>query len=171
MIRYALMDSPLGTLLLSSEDGALCGVHFVGQKHEARIEPTWVEAADDALLVSARRQLEEYFAGVRRSFDLPLAPRGTAFQQKVWEALLEIAFGATMSYRDISRRVGKASAMRAIGAAVGRNPIGIIIPCHRVIGSDGSLTGYAGGLERKRHLLALEAGPFALRSNDAGSAS
>jgi methylated-DNA-[protein]-cysteine S-methyltransferase len=163
VIRFIRIDSPLGELLLSSEDAALTGVHFIDQKHPARLDERWTEAPGDALLMKAARQLEEYFAGGRRRFDLPLAPRGTPFQRRVWDALLAIDFGLTASYRDISVRVGSPSATRAIGAAVGRNPIGIIIPCHRVIGADGSLTGYAGGLDRKRHLLALEAEPFVLR--------
>lgn len=160
---YMHYDSPLGPLLLSSNGNEITRVQFAGQKHEEAIATGWLNKPKDRLLLRARKQLEEFFAGKRRSFDLPLAPRGTLFQTRVWNALLEIDYGTTASYRDVSVRIGSPSATRAIGAAVGRNPIGIIIPCHRVVGSDGSLTGYAGGLDRKRQLLALEAEPFKLR--------
>lgn len=160
---YLQFDSPLGPLLLSSNGDAITRVQFAGQKHEQAIAAEWLEKPKDRLLLRAKKQLEEYFAGKRRSFDLPLAPRGTLFQTRVWNALLEIDYGNTASYRDVSVRIGSPAATRAIGAAVGRNPIGIVIPCHRVVGSDGSLTGYAGGLDRKRQLLALEAEPFRLR--------
>jgi methylated-DNA-[protein]-cysteine S-methyltransferase len=151
------MKSPLGTLLLTAEDGALTGVHFPGQKHDRPPQPDWQRADDDPLLASARDQLAEYFDGRRSTFDLPLAPRGTPFQQAVWRALLAVPFGATSTYGAIAGAVGRSTAVRAVGAAVGANPIGIVVPCHRIVGSDGSLTGYAGGLDRKTWLLALEA--------------
>jgi methylated-DNA-[protein]-cysteine S-methyltransferase len=152
------MKSPLGTLLLTAEDGALTGVHFPGQKHDRPPQPDWQRADDDPLLASARDQLAEYFDGRRSTFDLPLAPRGTPFQLAVWRALLAVPFGATSTYGAIAGAVGRPTAVRAVGAAVGANPIGIVVPCHRIIGRDGSLTGYAGGLDRKTRLLALEAG-------------
>ncbi len=158
MTRYMEMKSPLGTLLLTAEDGALTGVHFPGQKHDRPPQPDWQRADDDPLLASARDQLAEYFDGRRSTFDLPLAPRGTPFQLAVWRALLAVPFGATSTYGAIAGAVGRPTAVRAVGAAVGANPIGIVVPCHRIIGRDGSLTGYAGGLDRKTRLLALEAG-------------
>jgi len=153
---YTEMKSPLGTLLLTAENGSLIGVHFPGQKHDRPRQPHWQRADDDPVLAQARTQLAEYFAGQRTRFDLPLDPRGTSFQQAVWRALLAVPFGDTSTYGEIAATIRKPSAVRAVGAAVGANPIGIVVPCHRIIGRDGSLTGYAGGLERKAKLLALE---------------
>ena len=153
---YTEMTSPLGTLLLTAEDGALTGVHFPGQKHDRPRQRDWRRAEDEPVLAKARSQLAEYFEGKRNGFELPLAPRGTPFQQAVWRALLAVPFGATSSYGSIAAEVGRPRAVRAVGAAIGANPIGIVIPCHRVVGADGSLTGYAGGLDRKAKLLALE---------------
>ncbi|MCY1435576.1 Methylated-DNA--protein-cysteine methyltransferase [compost metagenome] len=118
------------------------------------LPPDWSEATEQ--LDEVVRQLDEYFAGKRQTFDLPLAPRGTQFQREVWQALLEIPFGRTTCYAELAERIGRPKAMRAVGAANGANPIAVIIPCHRVIGRDGSLTGYGGGLERKELLLRLE---------------
>jgi methylated-DNA-[protein]-cysteine S-methyltransferase len=156
MTLYTEMPSPLGTLLLTAEDGALTGVHFPGQKHDRPRQPHWQRADDHPVLASARAQLAEYFEGRRAAFDLPLAPRGTPFQQAVWQALLAVPFGATSTYGAIAAAIRRPSAVRAVGAAIGANPIGIVVPCHRIIGRDGSLTGYAGGLDRKAKLLALE---------------
>jgi len=153
---YTEMKSPLGTLQLTAEDGALTGVHFPGQRHDRPRQPGWRRADDEEVLARARRELGEYFEGRRRRFDLALDPRGTPFQRAVWQALLQVPFGATSTYGAIARAVGRPSAVRAVGAAVGANPIGIIVPCHRIIGRDGTLTGYAGGLDRKAKLLALE---------------
>ena len=114
--------------------------------------------ADERACGTARRQLQEYFEGTRRSFDLRLAPEGTAFQRRVWEELRRIPYGETISYRELAGRIGQPTAMRAVGLANGRNPIAVVVPCHRVIGADGSLTGYGGGLDRKRYLLGLERG-------------
>jgi methylated-DNA-[protein]-cysteine S-methyltransferase len=116
-------------------------------------------ARDDNAFAAVRRQLEEYFAGERRVFDLPVAPPGTPFQQRVWTELQRIGYGETISYAELAARIGRPTAIRAAGAANGANPVSIIIPCHRVIGSDGSLTGYGGGLEAKRRLLELERSP------------
>ena len=155
---YTEMTGPLGTMLLTADDGALTGVHFPGQKHDQPRQPDWRRADDDPLLASARAQLNEYFEGRRASFDLPLAPRGTPFQRAVWQALLAVPFGATSTYGAIAAAVRRPKAVRAVGAAIGANPIGIVVPCHRIVGRDGSLTGYAGGLDRKAKLLALEGG-------------
>lgn len=153
---YTEMASPLGTLLLTAEDGALTGAHFPGQKHDRPRQPHWQRADDEPVLADARSQLMEYFAGRRSQFELPLAPRGTPFQQAVWQALLAVPFGATSTYGQVAAAIGRPASVRAVGAAVGANPIGIIVPCHRIIGRDGSLTGYAGGIDRKVRLLALE---------------
>jgi len=155
---YTEMKSPLGTLLLTAENGSLVGVHFPGQKHDRPRQPHWQRADHDPVLAQARTQLAEYFAGRRARFDLPLAARGTPFQQAVWQALLAVPFGGTSTYGAIAAAIRRPRAVRAVGAAIGANPIGIVVPCHRIIGRDGSLTGYAGGLERKAKLLELERG-------------
>jgi methylated-DNA-[protein]-cysteine S-methyltransferase len=148
--------TPLGNLLLARTERGLAGAWFEGQKHH----PAPFDAPrrpHDELLRRSERQLQSYFAGETDGFDLPLDLRhGTPFQQTVWKMLLGIAAGATRTYGEIARALDAASAVRAVGGAVGRNPISVIVPCHRVIGSDGSLTGYAGGVDRKRALLALE---------------
>lgn len=157
MKHYTYTDSPLGRMLLASDGRALTGLYFVGQKYEA-VPPG--EGADEpgaAPFAQLRAELSQYFAGERRRFDLPLAPAGTAFQTHVWQALVAIPFGTTVSYFALAQSLGVPRSVRAVAAAVGRNPVSVLIPCHRVIGSDGSLTGYAGGLERKRALLVLEA--------------
>lgn len=156
MISYRHHETPLGTLRLSAESGALIGAHFLGQKHDFAIDAGFVEQAHDPLLRAASAQIDAYFNRVQRSFELPLAPRGSAFQQAVWNALKTVACGATLSYGELALLIGKPSSVRAVAAAVGRNPLSIIIPCHRIIGRDGSLTGYAGGIERKKALLAIE---------------
>ena len=140
--------SPLGPICLTEEDGFLTDVGFCTTKAEA--------AEDSPLLAEAEHQLAEYFLGLRQNFDLPLNPKGTAFQQKVWQALLQIPYGQTASYKEIACKIGNEKACRAVGLANHNNPIGIIIPCHRVVGANGNLTGYAGGLEKKQKLLELE---------------
>ena len=151
-MRYA---SPLGTLLLARTAQGLAGAWFDAQKHHpAAIDAP--ERDDDPLLQRAAEQLGAYFEGSEADFDLPLDLLGTQFQRAVWKELLQIERGATTSYGDIARRLGTPSASRAVGAAVGRNPVSIIVPCHRVLGSGGALTGYAGGLDRKTALLRLE---------------
>lgn len=153
--------TPLGKLLLARTARGLAGVWFEGQKHHP--EPlTALRRPDDALLRRAADQLHAYFAGEREDFDLPLDLHGTPFQCAVWQALLAIPAGRTRSYGQIARELGSASAVRAVGGAVGRNPVSVIVPCHRVVGTDGSLTGYAGGVDRKRALLALEHAPAAV---------
>lgn len=150
------MDSPVGRLTLVAGEAALVAILWE-QDPPARVRlgPLAPDPAHP-LLVRAARQLGEYFAGTRQRFDLPLAFQGTDFQRAVWQALLTIPYGQTRSYREIARQIGRPAAVRAVGAANGRNPLSIVAPCHRVVGSDGALTGFAGGLEAKRHLLALE---------------
>ena len=145
-----IIASPVGDLLLESDRGKLVCIAFHADRENDET------GGSDPVLAAAATQLAEYFAGERRNFDLPLAPAGTAFQQAVWRALATIPFGEVRSYRDIAGLIGKPAAVRAVGAANSRNPLPIVVPCHRVIGSDGSLTGFAGGLETKRALLALE---------------
>jgi methylated-DNA-[protein]-cysteine S-methyltransferase len=159
MTQFTWMDSPLGRILLTSDGARLTGLHFERDKYFPRIGADWQESPRAPVLVRAAREIGEYFAGERDRFDLPLAPQGTPFQQRVWEALLGIRCGETTTYGEIARRIGAPRSVRAVGAAVGRNPISIIVPCHRVVGSTGALTGYAGGLERKRALLERERAP------------
>lgn len=154
MKRYVEMASPLGELLLVGEGETLCGLYLAGQKHHPARADCGV--LDPAAFSVARQQLQAYFNAGRSSFDLPLAPAGTPFQQRVWAALSEIPFGQTWTYAQLAQHIGQPGAARAVGLANGRNPIAIIVPCHRVVGADGSLTGYAGGLERKRWLLMHE---------------
>ena len=149
-------SSPLGPITLAARDGALVGLWFDAQQHFPTLAH-WREDATHPVLRKAVAQLQGYFAGTRRSFDVPLdLSGGSAFAQRVWRALLSIEPDSTSSYRAISAKIGQPNAVRAVGGAIGRNPISIIVPCHRVLGADGSLTGYAGGLERKAALLALE---------------
>ena len=151
----ATIDSPLGTMLLARSAHGLLGAWFEGQKdHPGPL--TAPERPDDPLLQAAATQLADYFAGRAMHFELPLDLRGTPFELDVWQALRRISLGRTCSYVEIARQLGAPSAMRAVGAAVGRNPVSVIVPCHRVIGASGALTGYAGGLDRKRALLSLE---------------
>ena len=155
-----VLPTRLGDVLLVRSASGLAGLWFADQKHHpGRLELP--HRPDDALLQQAAGRLIDYFAGGPARFDLPLDLQGTAFQRAVWQALLAIPAGTTRSYRSIAEGVGSASALRAVGGAVGRNPVSVIVPCHRVIGSDGSMTGYAGGLARKRALLALERVPGA----------
>ena len=157
MKRYDYYDSPCGRMLLVADGDALCGVYFAGQKHYLAPERGWRRDPDAAPLRQAKRELGEYFAGKRTTFDVRLAAQGTPFQRAVWQAIAGVAFGETISYAELARRAGRPGSARAAGAATGRNPIGVIVPCHRILGADGSLTGYAGGVDKKRALLALEA--------------
>jgi|tagenome__1003787_1003787.scaffolds.fasta_scaffold20965479_5 methylated-DNA-[protein]-cysteine S-methyltransferase len=160
-MHHTSVDSPVGELLLAADDTALRRLSFQSGPRPWGIPRDWAPGTN-AVLATTAAQLEEYFAGERRAFDLPLGFDGTAFQQQVWRALLEIPYGETTSYGEIARRIGKPpSASRAVGLANGSNPIAIVVPCHRVIGTNGSLTGFGGGLERKRTLLDLEAGAAA----------
>ena len=155
-IVQARYQSPLGSMIVAATARGLAGVWFEGQRHMPD-SSNWREDPDHPLLHQACAQLDEYFAGRRDTFDLPLDLQGgTPFQQSVWQALLSIPRGATTSYGQLSKTIGAPAAVRAVGAAVGRNPISIVVPCHRVVGGNGALTGYAGGLERKTALLQLE---------------
>lgn len=158
MRYYDTFESPFGGMLLTASDDGLSGVYFDRQKHHPKRAGDWKHAPENARLKRAKRQLAEYFSGARKRFDLTLDPRGTDFQRAVWKAISGVPYGETISYGELARRAGFPEGARAAGAATGRNPIGIVVPCHRIVGSDGSLTGYAGGLERKRALLALESG-------------
>lgn len=153
---YAYFDSPIQSLLLASDGASLTGLFMVEQKHGPEIGADWMEDQDAAPFAETKRQLTEYFAGTRREFDVPLLPQGTEFQRKVWTELQNIPYGATLSYGALAQKVGSPNASRAVGLANGRNPISIIVPCHRVVGANGKLTGYGGGLPRKAALLALE---------------
>jgi methylated-DNA-[protein]-cysteine S-methyltransferase len=148
------MEAPIGTLLLAGSARALTHVHFQAGARPLQPCAAWRRAA--APFTQVTRQLAEYFAGTRRVFTLALAPRGTPFQRSVWHALQQIPYGDTVSYGELARRLGSKSGARAVGLANGANPLPIIVPCHRVIGADGSLTGFGGGLDIKRALLALE---------------
>ena len=157
MQYFDYYDSPLGQMLLVASDTALTGLHFVDEKYYPGVAADWRKAPAATMIVRARKQLDEYFAGTRTEFELPVDPEGTTFQCGVWRALQEIPYGTTINYGTLARRIGNPSASRAVGAANGRNPISIVIPCHRVIGANGDLTGYAGGMARKDALLRLEA--------------
>lgn len=154
---HTRIPSPIGELLAVERAGALTDLHLLTGR-QVPSPPADGRAERTPLLASLAAQLAEYFAGERRAFDLPLAPSGTAFQQAAWRALLAIPYGETRSYAEQARALGRPTATRAVGAANARNPIAIVIPCHRVIAADGSLGNYAGGVEAKRYLLALEAG-------------
>jgi methylated-DNA-[protein]-cysteine S-methyltransferase len=153
-IFYSTIASPIGELLLRSDGKSLTGLFMTKQTHGAQRTRDWQR--DDAALHEARTQLQAYFAGELRAFELPLAAQGTPFQQEVWRALCDIPYGETISYGELARRIGQPTAARAVGLANGQNPIAVVVPCHRVIGANGALTGYGGGLARKRWLLAHE---------------
>lgn len=156
MIRYRRILTPLGTLFATAVGGALTGLYYEGGRHAPEISPDWIEDPEAATLAECARQLADYFAGKRRCFELPTAPKGTPFQLRVWGEIARIPYGETISYAELARRAGSAGSARAAGAATGRNPLSIVVPCHRVIASGGSLTGYAGGLARKTRLLQIE---------------
>jgi len=159
MHYYDLCESPHGQMLLVADGERLSGAWFVErQKYVPGIDPEWRRDARHAPLRQAKRELAEYFGGERKRFETALAPEGTPFQRSVWKAICTVGFGETISYGELARRAGYAGSARAAGAATGRNPISIIVPCHRIVGSNGDLTGYGGGLDRKRALLALESG-------------
>jgi methylated-DNA-[protein]-cysteine S-methyltransferase len=153
---HTTVDSPIGELLLVGDGRALHRLHMLDAPVRTRL------ARDDDAFAEVREQLAEYFAGERRTFDFPLAMEGTEFQRSVWSALREIPYGETTTYGELAGRLGRPSASRAVGAANGSNPIAVIVPCHRVIGADGTLTGFGGGLDRKRTLLDLERGVLTL---------
>jgi methylated-DNA-[protein]-cysteine S-methyltransferase len=160
MTVYTLVPSPIGELLLAGDGRALERLYMQSGPRPFAIPPSWRE--DAAPFAEAAAQLREYFAGERRAFELDLSPAGSVFQLRVWRALREIPYGETTSYGELARSIGAPDAARAVGLANGRNPISVVVPCHRVIGADGSLTGFGGGLPNKRLLLDLEAGRLPL---------
>ena len=155
MIAFRNVDSPVGPLLLAASEDALVAIEFRQNRHPVKRNADW-QQGDNAMLRETQRQLQSYFDGQVRRFDLPLAPDGTPFQQQVWATLAQIPYGMTWSYGELAQHLGKPAAVRAVGAANGRNPIPIVLPCHRVIGADGSLTGFGGGLPTKAFLLRHE---------------
>jgi methylated-DNA-[protein]-cysteine S-methyltransferase len=160
-MNYSYLDTSIGTLLIAGDADAIHYINFPKGKHEVKPQRDWVESTRGPVH-DAIRQLKEYFASKRTDFDLPLAPGGTEFQLNVWRRLQEIPYGETISYGELAKRVGNPKASRAVGAANGQNPIPIVIPCHRVIGANGKLTGFGGGLPTKEALLALEARQLSL---------
>lgn len=159
MITYEIYTTDFGQVGIAASDAGLAALSFHSEARPLRLRDGWQRGAS-TLTDSAARQLQEYFAGGRRAFDLPLAPPGTEFQHRVWDALCRIPYGETRSYREQAEALGNLKAIRAVARANGANPIAVVVPCHRVIGSDGSLTGYAGGLDRKARLLTLEGARF-----------
>lgn len=159
-IRHVVMESPVGPLTVVVTDGALSGLYMEMQRHRPSEEKFGVRAEnpDAEPFATIAAQLKAYFAGERTTFDVPLKLDGTPFQRRVWDALQTIPYGETVSYGELAKEIGSPSASRAVGLANGRNPVGIVVPCHRVVGSGGGLTGYGGGLERKRYLLDFERG-------------
>jgi methylated-DNA-[protein]-cysteine S-methyltransferase len=158
MTLYTYLESDLGQMLATSSEGKLSGLYFVGQKYAPEIGRDWVRRDDEEIFAQTARELAEYSSGKRRKFELPIGLNGTPFQVRVWEEIYRIPFGQTISYGELAARAGKPDAVRAAGTATGRNPICWIVPCHRVVGKDGGLTGFAGGLDRKRAYLDFEAG-------------
>lgn len=155
--RFSVVEpTPIGPVTVVADGAAIIGLYLEVHRHGLDPSEYGDRVDGDPLLAEAGRQLTDYFAGERTEFDLPLRPEGTQFQQQVWRALCDIPFGETWSYRELAERIGRPTASRAVGLANGRNPISIVIPCHRVIGANGSLTGYGGGIDRKRWLLAHE---------------
>lgn len=165
-LLYTTIDSPIGELLLLGDGMALHGLHMQDGRKPIAVARAWRRSAEE--FADVIEQLDEYFAGRRTSFDVELALAGTPFQLEVWRALQAIDYGETISYGELAERIGRPSASRAVGMANGRNPVAVIVPCHRVIGANGTLTGYGGGVERKRLLLDLEAGAIAPRLSIAG---
>ena len=159
MITYTDYASPLGTLLLAASAQGLAGVYFEQHRHFNGPSADWQRDESQPVLRQTIAQLDAYFAGARRSFDLPLDLQGTPFQRAVWDELCRIPFGVSTTYAQHAQSIGKPRAVRAVGTAIGRNPVSIIVPCHRVLGAQKALTGYAGGLERKKTLLCMEGIP------------
>lgn len=164
---YTEMNSPVGRLKLFAKDNQLTAIFWDNQDFAPLSVAAKKATAKDTVLREAKKQLQEYFAGKRTTFDLSLAPKGTDFQQQVWKALRKIPHGKTWSYSDIAKRIAKPNASRAVGAAIGKNPLSIVVPCHRVIGANGKLTGFAGGLEKKAILLNLEGHEYFIAGDNA----
>jgi methylated-DNA-[protein]-cysteine S-methyltransferase len=163
---YTIIDSPIGELLLAGDGTSLHRLDMRGGRRPIPIDPRWEQREE--VFADVAHQLREYFGGSRRAFDVPLSLHGNQFELRVWRELVAIPYGETTSYGEIAKRLGDPSAARAVGLANGRNPVAVIVPCHRVIGADGTLVGYGGGLERKRFLLDLEAGVLPLLAGVAG---
>jgi methylated-DNA-[protein]-cysteine S-methyltransferase len=159
MTIYCYVDSPIGQLLLTSDGESLTGLYMGTPSKSPQLDSDWAEEPNDGPLPEVARQLQEYFAGKRKAFDLPLKMQGTEFQKRVWRQLTKIPFGETWSYGQLAKRLDNPNGSRAVGLANGRNPIAVIVPCHRVIGADGSLTGFGGGIPRKQWLLSHEGIP------------
>jgi methylated-DNA-[protein]-cysteine S-methyltransferase len=157
MTRYARFATPFGPMLATSNGDALTGLYFEGGRHAPTPSPEWIEEPGSTLFARCEREVREYLEGTRVRFGLPLAPRGTPFQERVWREIARIPYGEVVTYAELARRCDAPGSARAAGAATGRNPLSLVVPCHRVVGHAGALTGYAGGLERKQRLLALEA--------------
>jgi methylated-DNA-[protein]-cysteine S-methyltransferase len=164
MTRFARFDTPLGPMVAVAEGASLVAIDFADAKYAPAIDAAWTEDPAWPPLRECSAQLGEYFAGERGRFDLPLAPLGTPFQQRIWREIAAIPYGETIAYAELARRAGAPASARAAGAATGRNPLAIVVPCHRVVAAGGSLTGYAGGLARKAYLLGLEGAAFAARA-------
>jgi methylated-DNA-[protein]-cysteine S-methyltransferase len=155
-MKYDIFNSPLGLLTVSTDGANITALHIQDDRYFTAVPAGWTKVSDQPLLRRAKEQLDQYFAGRRQKFDLPLSSAGTPFQQEVWVVLRNIPAGSTVTYADIARQIGRPKAVRAVGTAVGRNPLCIIVPCHRVLGSGGGLGGYVAGVERKQDLLRLE---------------
>jgi methylated-DNA-[protein]-cysteine S-methyltransferase len=160
---YSYIDGPLGPLFVQGDGTFVTGIYMPQHKRWSEPDASWQQS--DKLFATVHAQLAEYFAGERRTFDVPLKLAGTPFQQRVWQELVRIPFGTTISYSQLAQRVGKPTASRAVGHANGRNPVSIIVPCHRVIGANGKLTGYVGGVDKKQWLLARERSAMAAESD------
>ena len=161
MIYYTYFDTPLQTLLLTSDGNSLTGLYMASQKYRPQVGADWSCRDEAAPFPQVKAQLAAYFAGTLDAFDLPLDPTGTAFQKQVWQELARIPYGQTLTYGELARRIGNPGASRAVGLANARNPISVVVPCHRVIGATGKLTGYSGGTDRKDALLVFEASVLA----------
>jgi methylated-DNA-[protein]-cysteine S-methyltransferase len=156
MITYDILTSPLGDITAAASDNAIIAVHISGDRYFTSAPLDWVQANDNPLLNQLQTEMDDFFAGKRTGFSVPIVFKGTEFQQLVWNALQTIPAGTTTTYGALAEKIGKPKAVRAVGTAIGKNPICIVVPCHRVMAGDGSLGGYVAGLERKRHLLTLE---------------
>lgn len=155
-MHYDIFDSPIGTLTVASDGIAIAELHIEGDRYFSEIPKSWIKDTNDPLLKQAKLELAEYFSGTRKKFEVPMKAHGTEFQTQVWTALQNIQAGSTTTYSEIAQKINKPKAVRAVGTAVGRNPICIMVPCHRVLASNGSLGGFVAGLERKQALLGVE---------------
>jgi methylated-DNA-[protein]-cysteine S-methyltransferase len=168
MIYFTVYDSPIQSLRLVSDGRSLVGLYMMSEKHSLTPAKDWIEDASVAPFAATKQQLDAYFAGRLTAFNLPVHLHGTPFQQRVWNALQTIPYGTTLSYGELAQQIGQPKASRAVGLANGRNPVSIIVPCHRVVGSNGKLTGYGGGIERKQWLLNHEGGDGAIEGEPGG---